>query len=560
MKEWSTACPDWEQRIVARQSLVPMPPLFPEEAAAALAVFKELIIRDAPGSPKIGDACRPWILSFAEAVFGSYDHETGRRLIQEYLLLVSKKNTKSTVAAAIMMTALIRNWRLSAEYLILAPTIEIANNSFYPARDMVKADPELEALFHVQEHTRTITHRGTRATLKVVAADNNTVSGKKATGILVDELWLFGKRPGAENMLLEATGGLASRPEGFVIYLTTQSDEPPAGVMDQKLKYARGVRDGRIADKHFLPILYEFPEAMLKAKAHRLPQNFYVTNPNLGLTVDEHFLQSRYDKAIEGGEGSIQGFLAKHLNVEIGLALRSDRWAGADVFLKAAVPSLTLDEIIRSSDVLVAGGDGGGLDDLLALAILGRLKSDPKQWRLWCHAWAHPTVYERRKSIVTELERFQKDGHLTRVENMGDDIAQLVAILQKVDASKKLVQVGLDAMGVGSIVDALDEAGINGDRVVAVSQGWQLTNAIRTAERKLADGTLTHCGQPLLAWAVGNARVEPRGNAVIITKQVSGATKIDPLMASFNTVALMSRNPEPPKQKLKASQIFGGTA
>ena len=540
---WDTACPDWESRIINRQSLVPFPPLFPDEAAACMQVLNDLRIVDAPGSPLIGESCAPWISDLAGAIFGAYNSNTGERLIQEFFLLISKKNAKSTIAAAIMLTVLIRNWRQSAEFIILAPTIEVANNAYAPARDMVKHDEELSALLHVQDHVRTITHRESGATLKVVAADQNTVGGKKAAVVLVDELHLFGKNPHAANMLREATGGLASRPEGFVIYLTTQSDQPPAGVFREKLQYARGVRDGTIIDPNFLPVIYEFPQKILNADDHRKPENFYITNPNMGYSVSEKFLIREMKKAEEAGEAEVLGFMSKHLNVEIGLALRSDRWAGADYWIAAAEKRLTLDDLITRCDVIDVGIDGGGLDDLLGFAAVGRDKRT-RDWLVWTHAWAHPSVLERRKAEAPRFHDFEKDGDLTLSKRIGDDVLEVADLVEQVEASGLLDKVGVDPVGIGAIYDAMIEREIPPEKIVAISQGWKLGGAIKTAERKLAEGGMKHGGQPMMAWCVSNAKVEPRANSILITKQASGSAKIDPLMALFNAVTLISLNPE----------------
>jgi phage terminase large subunit-like protein len=542
MSEWTTALPDWERRIIASESLVALPPLFPEEAESALAQFGDLRMMDAVGSPLMCEVVRPWVTDFVASIFGAYNPLTGRRLISEFMLLISKKNGKSTIAAGIMLTALIRNWRPSGEFIILAPTKEIADNSYLPIRDMIKADDELSAMFQVQDHLRTVTHRGMKSTLKVVAADSETVSGKKAIGVFVDELWLFGKRANAEAMLREATGGLASRPEGFLIWATTQSDDPPAGVFRSKLMYARGVRDGRINDPKFLPVLYEFPDAMLDAGAHRDPANAYVTNPNMGLSVDVEFIERGYKQAVEDGEESFRGFLAKHLNVEIGLALRSDRWAGADYWERQAVAAFSLADLIDQCEVLDAGIDGGGLDDLLGFAVIGRRRSDRK-WMVWAHAWAHPIVLERRKDVAPRLMDFAKAKHLTVVKRVQDDVQAIADLCMQLEQSGRLDKIGVDPSGLGGILDAMLEAGVPEEKIIGVSQGWKMTGAIKTAERKLAEGVMVHGGQPMLAWCISNAKVEPRGNAVIITKQASGSAKIDPLMAMLNAVSLMALNP-----------------
>ena len=445
------------------------------------------------------------------------------------------------------MTAVILNWRQSAEFTILAPTIEVAGNSFAPSRDMVQRDDELDALLHVQTHVKTITHRESNATLKVVAADAQTVSGKKSVGTLVDELWLFGKVSGAENMFREALGGLASRPEGFVIYLTTQSDEPPSGVFLQKLNYARDVRDGKVVDPQFVPIIYEFPEDMIKAGEHLNPANFGIVNPNLGFSVDRAYLERELRKAQHDGEEALRGFLAKHLNVEIGLNLRSDRWAGAEFWEAAGIQPVALEWIFENCEVATIGVDGGGLDDLLGLCVLGR-EHGTGRWVAWCRAWAHPSVLERRKSEAARFRDFAKDGDLVLVEEIGEDVTQVVEIVRKVADSGILDKIGADQHGIGSILDELvgdeDNPGpVEMERIVGISQGWRLQGAIKTAERRLASKTLVHGSSPLMAWCVGNARIVPAGNAISITKQASGTAKIDPLMALFNAVQLMALNP-----------------
>ncbi|EPM53043.1 bacteriophage terminase large subunit TerL [Pseudomonas syringae pv. actinidiae ICMP 19071] len=553
--EWSTACLDWERRIVAGESLIPFAPLYPSEAEAALDIFKSLRVVDVPGQPTFGECCEPWVFDFVAAIFGAYDAETGNQKIREFFLLISKKNAKSTIAAGIMVTALVLNWRDNEELLILAPTIEVAQNSYKPAAAMVRADEELSELLHVQDHIRTITHRVTKAALKVVAADSDTVSGKKSGKILIDELWVFGKRPNADAMLMEATGGQVSRDEGWVIFLSTQSDEPPAGVFKEKVDYFRNVRDGIVVDNKSLGVIYEYPKAMIESGAHLKPENFHVPNPNMGRSVSREWLEDQIRKTLDKDAGARNKFLAKHLNVQIGLALRNDRWAGADFWLAAAEPGLTLDSLIEKSEVIVVGIDGGGLDDLLGLSLIGR-EIGTRRWLHWAHAWAHKIVLERRKDIAPALLDFERQGSLTIVDKPGDDVQQVADVICRINDLQLLPPeqaIGADAAGIGDIVNELQAPGrgIVEEQINAVSQGWKLNGAIKTTERKIAGGEMVHCGTPLMNWCVGNARVVAVGNAVTINKQVSGSAKIDPLMATFDAVTMMALNPEPMKKRFQ---------
>jgi phage terminase large subunit-like protein len=361
---------------------------------------------------------------------------------------------------------------------------------------------------------------------------------------------LFGKNPNAEKMLLEATGGLASRPEGFVLYLTTQSDEPPAGVFRSKLLYARKVRDGEIVDPQFLPVLYEFPEAMVESKAYLDPENFYITNPNLGRSTSVEFILRKIKQAREMGEPELLNVLAKYLNVEIGLALRTDRWAGADYWQEQSCKLVTLESMLIRCEVIDVGIDGGGLDDLLGLSLVGRDK-DTGDWLAWIKAWAHPSALKRNLQEAARFEDFARHGDLVIVNRIGEDVTEVCDIVERVYDSGLLDKIGVDPVGIGAIFDELVARSIPEDKIVGISQGWKLGGAIKTTERRLAEGKLKHAEQPLMAWCVSNCRVEPRANSILITKQASGSAKIDPVMALFNAVSLMALNPPAAHKKFQ---------
>jgi phage terminase large subunit-like protein len=546
---WDFAVPDWWERLRDGRSLLPDLPLDRDAADLAVRLFNQLRLPDVAGQPTLEEAAGDWFRDIVRAVFGSLDPETGVRRVPGVFGLVPKKNSKTTYSGALMLTALLMNRRPNAQFGLFGPTQEVADLAFAAASNTLKATPEFAPLFDIKDYNKTITMRagaGKGSWLKITTFDMQTATGGKYAGWLLDELHLLGKVPYASRVIGQLRGAAGAIPEQFGIIITTQADDVPAGVFKSELGYARAVRDGRVPEPTVLPILYEFPEAVQGAedKPWRDPALWPCVLPNLGRSVRLDVLRRDYATAREKGEAEERRWASQHLNVEIGLALHANRWIGADYWIGAAADH-DLAAIIARSDCCVAGIDGGGLDDLLGLAVLGRDR-ETRQWRHWAHAWAQPEVFERRKEIAPALQDLADAGDLTVCRTPGADIVGVADIVERLAEAGLLPEqaaVGLDPYGVAALVDELTARGLTDRQMVAIGQGTRLSPAIWGLERKLKDGTFRHAGQPLMAWCVGNARTEQRGNAVLITKEAAGKSKIDPLVATFNAVMLMARAP-----------------
>jgi phage terminase large subunit-like protein len=475
-------------------------------------------------------------------------------LIRELFLLVAKKNSKTTYGALLMLTALLINFRPNGLHLMTAPVKDVADIAFNAVAGAIDLDPVLNKKLHVRDHLKTIIHRETKAELKIMTFDPSVLTGQKVVAALIDELHVCSKMSKADKAIRQLRGGMLPFPEAFLAFITTQSEDAPQGVFKDELTKARDIRDGKRKGR-MLPVLYEFPKEMQTGKDQKWknPKYWPMVTPNLGKSVDIERLIEDYQTARDTSEEELRSWASQHLNVEIGLALMSNHWAGAEFWEACAFPDITVDYLIQHCEVIVVGIDGGGLDDLLGFSVVGR-HTETKHWLTWNHAWAHPSVLERRKEIAPALKDFEKEGTLTIVGKVGEDIEQLVDIIDQIEKAFLLYQIGVDTIGIADVLDAIEDAKIPKEKIIGVSQGWKLGGAIKTTERRLAEKSILHDGSALMNWCVGNARVEPRANSILITKQASGTAKIDPLMANLNTNTLMAMNP--PSMKAQYQMVI----
>lgn len=563
---WDLSCVDWEDRMREGRSLIPDDlPLNEAEAEMGLAFFDALPLPDGLDEMTLGQAAGQWFRDLVRVIFGSWDPATRRRAIRDFFVLAPKGSSKTTYSAGLMLTAMMMNKRDNVEALFVGPTQTISDRAYDQATAMISKSKALQNRFDRKDHEKTIKCLVTNSELKVKTFALDILTGAIVIFALLDELHLLGRSPHTTKVLRQIRGGLDKTNEGALLITTTQSDEIPAGAFKDELYMARKIRDGHYRDKiirPMLPVLYEFPTDIAKDK-HKWGDsaNWPMVMPNLNRSIHLHDLIPDWNSEREKGDRPTRIWASQHLNIEMGIGMKTDGWPGTAFWAQAEDETITLKTLLERSEAVVVGIDGGGMDDLYGLSVLGRepaeievkVKIDDqeilikmKRWLSWSRAWCHRGVLERRPSIATKLLDFETARDLGIVDDRIVMLAESVAIIQQVNNAGLLACVAIDPEGpYGELVDALAQIEIteDGDQVIGVGQGWKLMNAIKTSEGRLSNGMLTHARSPLMDWCVENVKIEPTATGIRATKQNAGDAKIDPWVALQNAATVMVRNP-----------------
>jgi phage terminase large subunit-like protein len=468
--------------------------------AAAWAILSMLRLTEGEHAGKrIGDNAPPWQEKLTKLLFGHTDAD-GNRLINEAFLAIAKKSGKTAYCSAVAITWLLLEQEAREQVVMLAASKDQARIAFESAAAMIRADDSLAQRFEILDFRSLIRYKRTSSRCTAIASELAAVVGANVSFAIVDELHLLGATSKGAKLVGQIRSGSIARKEPLLVSISTAPIDRSEGIFESTLSRARRIISGEEIDPHFFGWICEPP----KGVDPESPEHWHWANPSLGYTITLDRIRAQYESA-QSDPVALATFRSQNLNIQPDTTAGAGRWLSLAQWDAAADPTLTLDKMVANAVDCWAGIDIGGLDDLSALLIMGQTTSG--EFQCWSHQWISQQGFEKRVS-VNEYEKWIDAGELTKFEDGGADLDEILDIVKMVHASGKLRLCGADQYGAPEVETLFTAAGIE---VRNVPSGWKLTPLIAWIERRLADKALKHDGSPVLRWNIGNAIVNRVG-------------------------------------------------
>ena len=156
-----------------------------------------------------------WQKALVSATFGFVDKETGFRQYTEVLLIVARKNGKSTLAAAIGLYLMVADGEAGAEVYSAATKKDQAKIIWLEAKRMVKKSPTLSR--RIKPLVAEMVADRYDAVFKPLGSDSDTLDGLNVHGGLIDELHAIKDK----NIYDVIVDGTSSRDQPLIFITTT---------------------------------------------------------------------------------------------------------------------------------------------------------------------------------------------------------------------------------------------------------------------------------------------------------------------------------------------------
>jgi phage terminase large subunit-like protein len=458
-----------------------------DAGAAELAVdfFRECLVHtkgELAGQPL---RLAPWQAEqIIRPLFG-WKRADGTRRYREAYIEVPKKNGKSTLAAGIALYMLFADGEIGAEVYSCAGDKDQARIVFNDAKLMRAMSPELRK--RSRAYKDAIAVLPTASKYQVLSSDAPTKHGLNPHAILFDELHVQPNR----ELWDTVTTGVAARRQPLIVAITTAGYDR-ASLCWEKHDYALKVRDGSIADPHFLAVIY----AASEQDDWRDPATWAKANPNYGLSVKPEYFLGQIKKA-EDSLAYLNTFKRLHLNLwteSLTRWLPPDGWQACGGLVDADA---------LAGRPCYAGLDLSTTTDLTAFALLFPPAAGEALWSLLTYFWC-PEAMIRRRSQRDRVpyDVWAREGFLRSTPGDVVDYDIVRSDIRALGTRYRIHEIAYDRWNASQLVTQLQE---DGARLTPFGQGFASMSApTKDFEKLIVGQKLRHGDQPVLRWMAAN--------------------------------------------------------
>lgn len=249
-----------------------------------------------------------WQKALVAATFGIVHKIDGTRKFQEVMLVVGRKNGKSTLAAAIGLYLQIADGEPGAEIYAVATKKDQAKIIWLEAKRMVKKSPSLNK--RMKTLVSEINAEFNDSFFRPLGRDSDSLDGLNVHGALLDEVHAWKD----QNLYDVVVDGTTAREEPLV-FITTTAGTVRESVFDIKYDEAERVINGYedpegYKNERFLPVIYE-----LDNRKDWIDEDcWYQANPGLGTIKQIDQLRNKVNKA-KANPLLIKNLLCKDFNI-----------------------------------------------------------------------------------------------------------------------------------------------------------------------------------------------------------------------------------------------------
>lgn len=437
-----------------------------------------------------------WQKAATAALFGFIDKKTRLRQYRQLILIIARKNGKSTWATCLGLYLLIADGEAGPEIYSAATKRDQAKIIWNEARRMIRKSPALNKKIDLR--VSTIRCGFNEGIFEPLGSDSEKLDGLNVHGALIDELHAIKDK----NLYDVIVDGMTAREQPLCI-ITTTAGTVRDNIFDLKYEECERIINGYgdaegYHDDTILPIVYELDSR----DEWTNPDMWEKANPGLGSIKNKQMLAQKVHQA-QNNPLLVKNLLCKDFNV---------RETGGESFF--TFEQLNNEQRFDSKELKPRYGIGGfDLSDTTDLTCATMLFMVPGDDHIYVKQmyWIPEELFDKRvREDNVPYDIWYQKGLIQKSPGFRNDFRLISEWFKKLQEKEDiyLFKCGYDRWSAAYLVKDM-EAIFGEQAMVPIAQGKKTLSApMKNLAADLTAKKIVYNNNPILKWCMTNVAVD----------------------------------------------------